>query len=244
MNETHNRHDLWTKPGDSDQVRRDFASGGVRCTARSTRTGERCKRPAILGGNVCYHHGGNAPQVKAKALRRLQQAADALVQRLLGMALDGDTPDHVALQAIRDALDRAGVPAKAEVSVEIKPWERLMGDITGMVTISRDEHRAHQGLPPDDRPPARPALVDPADADVIDAELVDSPSPGSPEYRPSSPGDAMRAPDAADDPENDMPPSSGPASREPGTGLMTLENAAEANRPVRTVRLRRTRLEG
>ena len=128
---------------------------------------------------MCYHHGGNAPQVKAKALRRLQQAADALVQRQLGIALDGDAPDHVALQAIRDALDRAGIPAKAEVSVELKPWERLMGDIAGIATISRDEHRAREGLPPDVRPPARPALVEPADADVIDAELVEPDAEGA-----------------------------------------------------------------
>ncbi len=237
MTETHNRHDLWTKPGDSDQVRRDFASGGVRCTARSTRTGERCKRPAILGGNVCYHHGGNAPQVKAKALRRLQQAADALVQRLLGMALDGDALDHVALQAIRDALDRAGIPAKAEVTVELKPWERLMGDIAGIATISRDEHRARQGLLPDEPPPARTTLAYSADAEVIDAELVDPPTGDGPEDRPSSPGEPMRGPDRADDPESDMPPGSGP----PGTGLMTLEDAAESAGPVRVHGIRRSR---
>src|ERR1700739_249698 len=156
MIETHNTRDLSTAPRDRREVRSDFASGGVRCTARSTRTGERCKRPAMLGGNVCSHHGGNAPQVKAKALRRLQQAADALVQRLLGLALDGDAPDHVALQAIRDALDRAGIPAKAEVTVELKPWEQLMGDIAGIATIARAEHRA---------------LAKSADAEVIDAEL-------------------------------------------------------------------------
>ncbi len=87
--------------------------GGYRSQqARSTRTGERCKRPAILGRNVCYHRGGNAPQVQAKALRRLQQAADALVQRVLGMALDGNAPDHVALQAIRDDSTVPGYPRK------------------------------------------------------------------------------------------------------------------------------------
>jgi hypothetical protein len=75
-------------------------------TAPASREG-----PAMLGGNVRYHHGGNAPQVKAKAQRRLQQAADSLVQRLLGFVLDGDVADPVALQAIRDALDRAGLGA-------------------------------------------------------------------------------------------------------------------------------------
>ena len=42
-----------------------------------------------------------------------------LVQRLLGYALDGETTDAIALQAIRDALDRAGLSAKHAVSVEL-----------------------------------------------------------------------------------------------------------------------------
>jgi len=66
-------------------------------------------RPAILGGNVGYHHGGSTPQVKARAQRRLQQAADAMAQRLRSFALDDDVADPVALVAIRDALDRAGL---------------------------------------------------------------------------------------------------------------------------------------
>jgi len=76
-----------------------------------------------LGGNVCRAHGGAAPQTRAKAQRRLQQAADALVQRLLSFALDGKVADPVALQAIRDALDRAGLSPKTGIEVEaaLKP---------------------------------------------------------------------------------------------------------------------------
>ena len=29
------------------------------CTARSKRTGERCRNPAVTGYTVCYHHGAN-----------------------------------------------------------------------------------------------------------------------------------------------------------------------------------------
>jgi hypothetical protein len=148
------------------------------------------------------------------------------------MALDGDAPDHVALQAIRDALDRAGIPAKAEVTVELRPWERLLGDITGIATISRDEHRARQGLPLDDPPRPHTALAESADVEVIDAELVDPPTEDGPESRPSSPEGAMRGPDADEVPVSDMPPSSG--------GLMTLEGAADANRAAARVhRLKR-----
>ena len=42
-----------------------------RCTARSKRSGERCKRPAMLGGHVCASHGGKAPAVIAKARQRV-----------------------------------------------------------------------------------------------------------------------------------------------------------------------------
>jgi hypothetical protein len=67
---------------------------------------------AARGANVCRVHGGSAPQVEAAARRRLDQAADVLVQRLLAFALDSDAPDNIALQTIRDALDRAVGPAR------------------------------------------------------------------------------------------------------------------------------------
>ena len=65
---------------------------------------------------MCYHHGGDAPQVKAKAQRRLQQAADALVQRLLGFALDGNVTDPVELQA-------SATPWTARGSAPSRPWQ-------------------------------------------------------------------------------------------------------------------------
>ena len=51
------------------------------CRATSKRSGERCRRAAIVGGSVCKFHGGAAPQVVHAARRRVAQA-DAL--RLLG----------------------------------------------------------------------------------------------------------------------------------------------------------------
>ena len=70
---------------------------------------------------MCRAHGGAAPQTRAKAQRRLQQAADVLVQRLLGLALDCEATDAVALQAIRDALDRAGLGTKQALELSEKP---------------------------------------------------------------------------------------------------------------------------
>jgi hypothetical protein len=63
---------------------------------------------------------------------------------LLGMAEDSSS-EAVKLNAIRDALDRAGLGAKTEVSFELKPWEMLLQDISGIAQISRDEHRANPG---------------------------------------------------------------------------------------------------
>ena len=48
-----------------------------KCRA-TTSAGNPCPRPAIVGAAVCYHHGGNAPQVRAAAERRVT-LAEALV---------------------------------------------------------------------------------------------------------------------------------------------------------------------
>jgi len=84
-----------------------------------------------------------------------------MARELLGMAMGAES-EAVKLNAIRDALDRSGLGAKTEVSVEVKPWEQLMGDIAGVATISRAEHRAQQGAP------------------IIDAEVVDPPTSAAP----------------------------------------------------------------
>ena len=167
-----NRNPL--SPKDSREVRTSFASGGVKCTARSKRTGEPCQAPAALGGNVCRAHGGNAPQTKAKAQARLAQAADVLVQRLLRFALDRDAPDAIALAAIRDALDRAGLGARQaiEIGVDPKPWENVLADLAGIAPISREESQIRRGILP------TPAL------EVVDAEVVDAPDDASAEADP------------------------------------------------------------
>lgn len=72
-----------------------------RCTAHNNR-GERCKRAAIRGGLVCGTHGGQAPQVKAAAQRRL--AEQKIVHELtsLGVALD-IPPDEALLESVAEA---------------------------------------------------------------------------------------------------------------------------------------------
>jgi len=43
------------------------------CTAKSKRSGERCRHWAMNGSQVCHMHGGRARQVKAKAKRNLAE---------------------------------------------------------------------------------------------------------------------------------------------------------------------------
>ena len=57
-----------------------------RCTAKSKRTGQRCKAPAVRGWNVCRFHGarGGAPKGKANgAWKHGHYSAEAITMRKL-----------------------------------------------------------------------------------------------------------------------------------------------------------------
>ena len=130
----------------------------VKCTARK-QNGEPCKAMAARGATVCRVHGGSAPQVKAAAARRIQNALDAAAKRLLGFAFDADVSESIALSAVNGILDRGGLSAKnqVEVGVELKPWEQLLKDVVYERGVTRAEHNARRGLP----------------MPVIDAEVVE-----------------------------------------------------------------------
>lgn len=81
------------------------------CTAHSTRTGDRCRKPAMLGCNVCGTHGGRAPQVMAAARMRILAMVNPALHELMRLLQKAET-DSVKLQAARDILDRAGLAAK------------------------------------------------------------------------------------------------------------------------------------
>ena len=88
-----------TKGGVQEMVRSDGVDVG-RCTAHSSRSGERCRRRALRGSNVCPMHGAAAPQVRAKAERRVvEQKARALLARL---GVPVATDPIAALQACLD----------------------------------------------------------------------------------------------------------------------------------------------
>lgn len=116
-----------------------------RCTAHR-KNGEQCRKWAIYGGTVCASHGGRAPNVVAKAKRRLEEAADRMAKELLDLAeSNGSIPPYVKLQAIDSALNRAGVvePKQVEVAVST-PFDQLLGEVAGG---SRADYRRSVGHP-------------------------------------------------------------------------------------------------
>ena len=122
-----------------------------------------------------------------------------MAARLLAFAEREDVPAYVALDATKNALDRAGLAAPTQVNVGVTaPWEEV---VTGIATWSRAESRAARGLDP----ATVPALSSPGDRDIVDAEVV--------EDRPSGPPNARTGDDRGDVPGT------------PGTGLQTLEDA-------------------
>lgn len=71
----------------------------ARCTATANRTGRRCRRAAISGGNVCPTHGGRAPAVRRRAAQRV---AIEQARALLGQERDAD-PGKVLLYSVKAA---------------------------------------------------------------------------------------------------------------------------------------------
>lgn len=88
-----------------------------RCTAKSNRSGERCKRARTPGTTVCATHGSSLPQVRRRARLRLLELVDPAIAKL-GRVLATTADDRVALKAVEMILDRAGMPAKQAIDVE------------------------------------------------------------------------------------------------------------------------------
>ena len=87
-----------------------------RCTARSKRSGQRCKRRPIPGGSVCVMHGGAAPQVKLAAKDRIAVLVDPAIDALQRALAHKDI--NAAVRAARDLLDRAGLAAPKHTQME------------------------------------------------------------------------------------------------------------------------------
>jgi hypothetical protein len=109
----------------------------------------------------------------------------------LGFALDKGAPDAIALQAVRDALDRAGLSPKTAVEVEVKPYQAIFESME--LGGSRAAFRGEPESVTDDHTPAL-ADVTESDADALDVEIVDDDAgPFTPDDRErGSPFDSAR----------------------------------------------------
>jgi hypothetical protein len=235
----------------------DRGNPARRCTAHN-RSGGRCRKWAILGGTTCGTHGGRAPQVKRKARQRLEEAADRMARELLKIATDGNVSEAVRVNAIKDALDRAGVSARTavDVSVTAAPFETILEHIE---SGSRAEYRRSRGIEDDsDHPPAladSPRELPPVGADApLDAEIVDegaeliaamrASSRVNGQGEPMTPTEAEHAP--ADSSAPGINPLDGKTLGGPlgptgpaGGGMMTLEDAVAAQAEMRRAAVRR-----
>lgn len=80
----------------------------MQCEATVKRTGQRCRRDAIAGGNVCIKHGGAAPQVKAAAKLRLAALVDPAIGVLAATMRERKKDTQAAVRAAIAVLDRTG----------------------------------------------------------------------------------------------------------------------------------------
>jgi len=138
-----------------------------RCTAKSSRTGERCRKFAIQGATVCGSHGGKAPQVRRAAAKRvvLDQASklgllnaqpiDDPICALMelggeAVALVGALKGHVAaLERVGTAPGRWGEAVRPEIAAyltAIREAERILSSLVRLNLAERlvkiDETRA------------------------------------------------------------------------------------------------------
>lgn len=88
-----------------------------------------CMKPPMAGGIACASHGGMTPQSLSAAKERLLASADAVVGRLIGIALGRDTLDTDAIRAINSILDRAGIRAGVDIDLKTPEWQAMLKEM-------------------------------------------------------------------------------------------------------------------
>ncbi|WP_123388705.1 hypothetical protein [Nocardioides aurantiacus] len=155
----------------------------LRCTA-NYKTGDRCRREALLGTNVCGSHGGLAPAVQQAAATRIQMSVDDAVKRLHSMLDDTTVEAREKVKILHDLLDRGGLGATSKVLVGVgpaDPIETLFRDLLADPDATYDPRTVHP-------PPSPTAYTPPA----LDDDATDQ------NPRPALPARQI----AADDPED------------------------------------------
>lgn len=142
-----------------------------RCTAKSKRSGQRCRSRAVPGSNVCKIHGGGSPQARWAAARRLeeQRIATEIGQLVTELELDPRSPEEAILDAVArmDAAMRVLGARAADAGMDPEsPWMRAY------MAAVRDTH-ALAAKVADLRLDERRVLVHEAQADLLVAFVRD-----------------------------------------------------------------------
>lgn len=73
------------------------------CGANARSSGKPCTQPVVAGATRCRFHGGSAPQVKAAAERRLQEARAVQAVAAFGLPREVDPRDALLEEVYRTA---------------------------------------------------------------------------------------------------------------------------------------------
>jgi hypothetical protein len=144
------------------------ATRGQRCKTIK-KNGDQCGNWALKGATVCRYHGGNAPQVRAAAQRRLDLASEIAAVRIVGIMNDTRVPAHVRLAAAREVLDRTGIvtPKQVAVAGEIK-YIFDEGDFVVVERETDEDWEAIRYKGPDEQKAV-------TSSDIVEAEVIDEP---------------------------------------------------------------------
>lgn len=162
----------------------------TRCTATAHRTGERCRRWAVIGFTKCEKHSGygrlaNLAQYRERVLERarldLLRTAPFAVEALAELAKDDTINPAVRLKASTEVLDRVGVRGGTEVDVNVSGGD---GELSPADVIrARLDRLAALAAPPTVADPPSSGSSDPAEPEldgypgsepeILDAEVVE-----------------------------------------------------------------------
>jgi hypothetical protein len=127
-------NDLWKRlpmdENETPETRQGKPALSRQCTARSGRSGQRCRKSAIRGGTVCATHGGSAPMVRLKARQRLDALVLPAIEALATAMRSGDL--GAMLRAAQLVLDRSGFPASHKVEMSPEEVDATLAAILGI----------------------------------------------------------------------------------------------------------------
>jgi hypothetical protein len=106
----------------------------VRCSARSSRTGQRCRAWAVRGLNVCIAHGGASAASRRAADRRIERAMAEREVRQAAAALGGSR-DVDSLDVIVERVH--------EAAANVEVMRAMVGDEASVRAVYDDRGRPY-----------------------------------------------------------------------------------------------------